>query len=145
MAITRKLIVINSFFKDASVILLNMISSKGTFLKPQILLKSFRTYLKDFLENLSKYDWQNINLLKMFLRIATVSRTNIFIMQSLFNERVSVTGYSLQTLLITFWRKNFRIQVLGNNPWTFFFCLWWNCNYFESTHFRFCRIYITYM
>ena len=31
--ITRKLIVINSFFKDASVILLNMISSKGTFSK----------------------------------------------------------------------------------------------------------------
>ena len=31
--ITRKLIVINCFFKDASVILLNMISSKGTFSK----------------------------------------------------------------------------------------------------------------
>ena len=31
--ITRKLIVINSFLKDASVILQNMISSKGTFSK----------------------------------------------------------------------------------------------------------------
>ena len=31
--ITGKLIVINSFFKEASVILLNMISSKGTFSK----------------------------------------------------------------------------------------------------------------
>ena len=31
--ITRKLIVLNSFFKDASVILLNIISCKGTFSK----------------------------------------------------------------------------------------------------------------
>ena len=29
--ITRKLILTNSFFKDASVILLNMISSRGTY------------------------------------------------------------------------------------------------------------------
>ena len=33
MQITKKLIVINSFLKDASVILQNMISSKGTFSK----------------------------------------------------------------------------------------------------------------
>ena len=45
--ITRKLIVINGFFKDASVILLNMISSEGTFSKPST------TY--------SSYNFQNIS------------------------------------------------------------------------------------
>ena len=45
-----------------------------------------------------------------------ISRTNIFITESLFNERLSVEGYSLQTLLITFRRKNLWIQVLANIP-----------------------------
>ena len=60
-----------------------------------------------------------------------ISVANIFITDSLFNERLSVAGYSLQTLLITFRRKNLRIQVLANIPWNF-------GKYSESTHFRFC-------
>ena len=51
----------------------------------------------------------------------SISRTHIFITQSLFDERLSVAGYSLQLLLITFRRKTLRIQVLVNFPWTFFF------------------------
>ena len=50
----------------------------------------------------------------------SISGTHIFITKSLFNECFSVAGYSLQTLLITFRRKNLRIQVLVNIPWTFF-------------------------
>ena len=51
----------------------------------------------------------------MFLKTATAN-SHVFITQSLFNENLSVTGYSLQTLLITFRRKNLRIQVLANIP-----------------------------
>ena len=136
--ITRQLIVIKSFFKDSSVILLNMISSKGTFqnFQPEILLKHFRTYLKIFFREplkiwLTKYEpfkdifrdrdrkfTQSISRTHIFTQ--SISRTHIFITQSLLNERLSVTGYSLQTLLITFWRKNLRIHVLANNPWTVF-------------------------
>ena len=50
----------------------------------------------------------------------SISRTHIFITQSLFNERLSVAGYSLQTLLITFGEKKLRIQVLANFLRTFF-------------------------
>ena len=41
----------------------------------------------------------------------SISRTHIFITQSLFDERLSVAGYSLQLLLITFRRKTLRFQV----------------------------------
>ena len=40
--IKSKLIVINSFFKDASVILLNIISSKGTFSKHSATNSSYK-------------------------------------------------------------------------------------------------------
>ena len=131
LAITRKSIVINSFFKDASVISLNVISSKGTFqnFQPQILLKNFRTYLKDFFRELLKIWLTKYEPFKGVFKdcdrkfTQSISRTHIFIIQILFNERLSITNYSLQTLLITFWRKNLRIQVSGNNLWTFFFLL----------------------
>ena len=77
--ITKKLIVINSFFKDASVILLNMVSSKVPFqnFQPQILLTNFSTYLTDFFRVLQAIckpaDLQIKNHLKMFLRIAAVN------------------------------------------------------------------------
>ena len=51
----------------------------------------------------------------------SISRTHIFITQSLFNERRSVADYSFQTLLITFWGKNLWIQVLANFPLDSFF------------------------
>ena len=66
----------------------------------------------------------------------SISRTYIFITQSLFNERLSVAGYTLQTLLTTFQRKDLRIQVSANIPWIIF-CLWWNCNYSERLIFVF--------
>ena len=42
----------------------------------------------------------------------------------------------LKTLQITFRRWNLRIQVLADFPWIYF-CLWCNCNYFDSTQFAF--------
>ena len=50
----------------------------------------------------------------------SISGTHVFITQSLCNERLSVSGYSVQTLPITFRRKNLRMQVLANILWTFF-------------------------
>ena len=96
----RKLIAINSFFKDASVILLNIISSKGTFSKPSTTSSSynFQNIFKRFSSQLQAIcmpaDWENLNLLKMFLSItaANLPRTYIFITKNLFNERLSVAS-----------------------------------------------------
>ena len=105
------------------MILLNTSSSKGTFqnFQPQILLKNFRTYLRDFFREplkiwLTKYDsFKDVFKDCNCIFTQTTSRAHIFITQSLFNERLSVTGYSLQTLLITFWRK-----ICGSKFWQIF-------------------------
>ena len=88
-----------------------MIFAKGTIpnLRPQILLKTFRTYLKDFLRKLlslrlylSLQIDEIWNLSKIFLRTATanftrpLSRRHIFITKSVFDEQLSVAIYRSQ-------------------------------------------------
>ena len=63
-------------------------------------------------------------------------RAHIFIAQNIFSKRLSVAGYKLP----------FGDKICGSKFWQIFrgFILAYddNCNYFESTHFRFCQICI---
>ena len=126
---------------------------QGTFqsFRPQVLLATFRTYPKDFFRkplSLRLYGSLQIDkiwtLSKIFLKIATTNLSNhkvehIFSLHKNFLMNASqlhVTNYLSEIKLAD--------PTLEHFLWICF-CLWWNCNYFESTHFGFCQIYITYI